>query len=81
MDARNGSAYLMFLGRAGEEYDIDTESYVTRLIDNIQKTHETYRNALKMSQQMIKRDYDLRMLEKSTELKPRMQYLQSAMTR
>ena len=61
----NTPANLMFPQKGGE---LDTDSYVTNLTSNLQKAHETARSTLQTRSKRMKRDYDLRLLERTYEV-------------
>lgn len=63
----NLPAHLMFPQAQPSTKDDDADDYVAQLTKNIQKAHETARSALKTSLRRMKRDYDLRILQRSYE--------------
>lgn len=60
----NLPADLMF-SSAQDKQQVDPESYVSQLGDTLRKTHEIARDTLKTSQRRMKRNYDLRVLERA----------------
>jgi len=58
----NTPAQLMFPNIA--EKCGDTEEYVSNLVEKIQKAHEVARGTLKTSSKRMKRNYDLRVLQR-----------------
>ena len=62
----NMPAHLMF-PHTGEKCE-NIDSYVTNLTTNLQKAHETARNSLKTATKRLKRNYDLRLLERNYEV-------------
>ena len=63
----NLPAHLMFPQAQPSTKDDNTDGYVAQLTRNIQKSHETARSTLKTSLRRMKRDYDLRILQRSYE--------------
>ena len=61
----NLPAHLMFPHPATKTTDVN--EYVAKLTSSIQKAHDTARKTLKTSLHRMKRDYDLRVLERSYE--------------
>ena len=63
----NTPAHLMFPQSAGK-YVERTEDYVADLRQNMQNAHETARKTMKTTSRAMKRNYDLRLLERSYKL-------------
>ena len=61
----NLPAHLMFPHPATKTTDVN--EYIAKLTSSIQKAHDTARKTLKTSLHRMKRDYDLRILERSYE--------------
>ena len=63
----NSPAHLMFPQSAGK-YAERTEDYVADLRQNMQNAHETARKTMKTTSHAMKRNYDLRLLERNYKL-------------
>ncbi len=62
-------AHLMFPSdrKRGDPQTADPESYAATLVHNLNRAHETARTTLKTTLRRMKRNYDLRVLEKPYE--------------
>ena len=63
----NLPTHLMFVQAQRSTKDDDTDGYVAQLSRNTQTAHETARSELKTSIRRMKRDYELRILQRSYE--------------